>query len=148
MRLEISVEVWTSWFLGRRNSTTITTVGRRQTRAPVRPVWGSELVAMMVDPGAEVTKVSIAEQPRGSPRDQPSRSSHAGHHSVESQLPQTTAGMRAAYVRASLCALVSCPYARGAYAWSVPASHMRLLCWRLARSVRVCSLSDKTKPGR
>jgi hypothetical protein len=30
----------------------------------VRPVRGSELVAM-VDPGAEVTKVSIAEQPRG-----------------------------------------------------------------------------------
>jgi hypothetical protein len=109
----------------------------------VRPVRGSELVAM-VDPGAEVTMVSIAEQPRG----HPSRSSHAGHHSVESQLPQTTAGMRAAYVRASLCALVSCPYAWGAYAWSVSAGHMCLLCWRLVRLVRVCSLSDKTKPGR
>jgi hypothetical protein len=71
------------------HSRTITTVARRQTGTPVRPVRGSELVAM-VDPGAEVTKVSIAEQPRGSPRDQPSRSSHAGHHSVESQLPPPT----------------------------------------------------------
>jgi hypothetical protein len=53
----------------------------------VRPVRESELVAM-VDPGAEVTMVSIAEQPRG----HPSRSSHAGHHSVESQLPQTNRG--------------------------------------------------------
>jgi hypothetical protein len=26
--------------------------------------------------------------------------------------------------------------------------HMCLLCWRLVRVVRVCSLSDKTKPGR
>jgi hypothetical protein len=58
----------------------------------------------MVNPGVEVTKVSTAEQRR-------------------------TAGMRAAYVRASLCVLVSCPYAWGAYAWSVPAGHMRLLCW-------------------
>ena len=33
---------------------------------------------------------------------------------------------------------VSCPYARCAYACPVPAGHMRLLCWRLARSVRVC----------
>jgi hypothetical protein len=46
-----------------RNSRMITTVGRRQIRAPVCPVQGSALVAM-VDPGVEVTKVSIAEQPR------------------------------------------------------------------------------------
>ena len=78
MRLEISVGVWMSWFLGRRKSTTITTIARRQTRTPVRPVRESELVAV-VDPGAEVTKVSITEQPRG----HPSRSSHAGHHGVE-----------------------------------------------------------------
>jgi hypothetical protein len=45
-----------------RNSRTITTVGRRQTRAPVCPVQGSELVAM-VDPGVEVTKVNTVEQP-------------------------------------------------------------------------------------
>ena len=67
MRWEISTGPWMSWFLGRRNSTTITTIttiARRQTRTPVRPVRGSELVAM-VDPGAEVTKVRIAEQPRG-----------------------------------------------------------------------------------
>ncbi len=67
MRLEISAAAWMSWFLGRRNSRTITTVARRQTRTPVCPVRGSELVAM-VDPGAEVTKVSIAEQPRVTPR--------------------------------------------------------------------------------
>jgi hypothetical protein len=45
--------------------------------------------------------------------------------------------MRAAYVRASLCAPVSCPYVWGAYAWPVPAGHMRSRCWRLALSVRV-----------
>jgi hypothetical protein len=43
---------------------TITTVVRRQTGRSVRRVQGSELVAAaMVDPGVEVTKVSIAEQP-------------------------------------------------------------------------------------
>jgi hypothetical protein len=62
MRWEISAEAWMSWFLGRRNSRTITTVGRRQTGTPARAVRGSGLVAM-VDPGAEGTKVSIAEQP-------------------------------------------------------------------------------------
>ena len=45
-----------------RNARMITTVGRRQTRAPVCPVQGSELIAM-VDPGVEVTKVSTAQQP-------------------------------------------------------------------------------------
>jgi hypothetical protein len=45
--------------------------------------------------------------------------------------------MRAAYVRASLCGPASCPYASGAYACPVSAMHMRMLCWRLARSVRV-----------
>jgi len=50
-----------------RNSTTITTVTRRQTKTPVRSVQGSERVAM-VDPGAEVTKVNITEQPRTTTR--------------------------------------------------------------------------------
>jgi hypothetical protein len=63
MQLEISAGVWMSWFLGRRNFTTITTVARSPVRTPMRPVQGSELVAM-VDPGAEVTKVNITEQPR------------------------------------------------------------------------------------
>jgi hypothetical protein len=45
--------------------------------------------------------------------------------------------MRAAYVRASLGAPVSCPYAWGAYAWPVPAGHMRSRCWRFTLSVRV-----------
>jgi hypothetical protein len=44
-----------------RNSRTITTVGRRQTRAPT-PGEGSDLVAM-VDPGGKVTKVNTAQQP-------------------------------------------------------------------------------------
>jgi hypothetical protein len=35
--------------------------------------------------------------------------------------------MRAAYVRASLCAPVSCPYASGAYVCPVSAGHMRML---------------------
>jgi hypothetical protein len=60
MQWEIRTGAWTSWFLGRRNSRTITTVGRRQTGTPARPVQGSGLVAM-VDPGVEVTRVSIAE---------------------------------------------------------------------------------------
>jgi hypothetical protein len=64
------------------------------------PVQGSELVAM-VDPGVEVTKVSVTEQPWVTTR--PARhGSHAGPHSVESQLCRPTARMRAAYVRASL----------------------------------------------
>ena len=67
MQLEISAGAWMSWFLGRRNSTTITTVTRRQTKTPVRPVQGSERVAM-VDPGTEVTKVNITEQPRPTTR--------------------------------------------------------------------------------
>jgi hypothetical protein len=68
MRLDISAGAWMSWFLGRRDSRTITTVAARsQIGTPVRPVQGSELV-MMVDPGAEATKVSTAEQPRVTPR--------------------------------------------------------------------------------
>jgi hypothetical protein len=129
MQWEISTRAWTSWFLGHRNSKTITTVSRRQTRTPMRPVQGTALVAM-VDPGAEI---NATEQPRVTTR--PAR--HAGHHSVESQPSRRTARMRAAYVRASLCTPVSCPYARGAYAWSVSAGNMRLLCWRLAHPVRV-----------
>jgi hypothetical protein len=35
MRLEISAGAWTSWFLGRRNSRTITTIATRQTGTPV-----------------------------------------------------------------------------------------------------------------
>jgi hypothetical protein len=133
---------------GRRNSRTITTVVRRQTGRPVRRVQGSELVAAaMVGPGAEVTKVSLAEQP-GSPRDQSSRSSHAGHHSVESRLSRPTARMRAAYLRASLytqgelslCVGRICVVsAGGAYALAL------LAIGALGESV---SLSDKTKPGR
>ena len=64
------------------------------------PVQGSELVAM-VDPGAEVTKVRITEQPGVTTRPA-CRGGHAGHHSVESQLARPAARMRAAYVRASL----------------------------------------------
>jgi hypothetical protein len=47
MQLEISAGAWMSWFLGRRNSTTITTVAQRQTGTPMRPVQGSEVVAMV-----------------------------------------------------------------------------------------------------
>jgi hypothetical protein len=50
-----------------RNSTTITTLARRQIKTPVRSVQGSERVAM-VDPGAEVTKVNVTEQPRTTTR--------------------------------------------------------------------------------
>jgi hypothetical protein len=131
--------------LGRRNSRTITTVGRRQTGRAVRPVQGSVLVAM-VDPVRRSPRSASRNNP-GSPRDQPSRSRHAGHHGVESRLSRRTARMRAAYVRASLCAPVSCPYAWGAYAWPAPARHMRLLCWRLARSVRVCRCPRRPNPG-
>jgi hypothetical protein len=48
--------------LGRRNSRTITTVGRRQTGRPVRPVQGSVLVAM-VDP--------VRRSPRSASRNNP-----------------------------------------------------------------------------
>jgi hypothetical protein len=63
MQLEISTRVGMSWFLGRPDSRTITTVVRRQIGTPVCLVRGSELVAM-VDPGVEVTKVNTAQQPR------------------------------------------------------------------------------------
>ncbi len=42
---------------------------------------------------------------------------------------------------------VSCPYARCAYACPVPAGHMRLICWRLARSVRVCRCPTRQNLG-
>jgi hypothetical protein len=61
------------------------------------PVQGSGLVAM-------VTRTW--RSPRSTPPNNPevtatssSRSSHAGQHSVESQLFRPTAGMRAAYMR-------------------------------------------------
>jgi hypothetical protein len=80
----------------------------------------------MVDPGAEDIKVNTAERRTARMR---------------------AAYVRAAYVSASLCAPVSCPYAWGAYAWPAPARHMRLLCWRLARSVRVCRCPIRPNPG-
>jgi hypothetical protein len=42
---------------------------------------------------------------------------------------------------------VSCPYASGAYARAVPAGHMRLLYWRLARSVRACHCPTRPNLG-
>lgn len=84
---------------------------------------GSELVAM-VDPGVEVTKVSIAEQPRVTPRPARQRS-HAGHHSVEVATLPTNRGYargicQGIAVRAgelSLCAGRICVVsAGGAYA--------------------------------
>jgi hypothetical protein len=57
--------------------------------------------------------------------------------------------MRAAYVRASLCAPVSCPYASGAYVCPVSAghtyAHALLAIGALGESV---SLPHKTTPGR
>jgi hypothetical protein len=132
--------------LGRRNSRTITTVGRRQTGRPVRPVQGSVLVAM-VDPVRRSPRSASRNNP-GSPRDQPSRSRHAGHHGVESRLSRRTARMRAAYVRASLCTQgelslcvgrICVVSAGGAYALAL------LAIGALGESV---SLSDKTKPVR
>jgi hypothetical protein len=129
-----------------RNSRMITTVGRRQTRAPVCPVQGSA----MVDPGVEVTKAPRSTPPNnpGSLRDQPQRSSHAGHHGVE----VATLQANRAYARGicegiavragelSLCVGRICVVsAAGAYALAL------LAIGALGESV---SLSEKTKPGR
>jgi hypothetical protein len=82
-------------------------------------VQGSELV-VMVDPGAEVTKVSTAEQPRVTPR--PARhGSHAGHHSVKVATLQTNRAYargicQGIAVRAgelSLCAVRICVVSTG-----------------------------------
>jgi microcystin-dependent protein len=63
----------------------------------VRRVQGRELVTL-VDPGAELTKVSTTEQPRVTTR--PARhGSHAGQHSVSRKLSRRTVRMRAAYMR-------------------------------------------------
>ena len=198
MRLEIALEAWTSWFLGHCNSRMTTMAGRRRTRTPVRPVYGSALAAL----NTKVIEVYTAEQPRGTTR--PARhSSRGAHHSIDhggfraglahasgkcvcciggicadqtAQRPsrnaarglglslllsevcrgapgainadpddigsmtailQTIVHMRAAYVRASLCASVNWRYAWGAYACPLPVGHMRSPCWRLALSVRV-----------
>jgi hypothetical protein len=131
-----------------RNSRTITTVGRRQTRAPT-PGEGSDLVAM-VGPGVEVTKAPRSTPPNnpGSLRDQPQRSSHAGHHGMEvATLPTNRAYARGICegiaVRAgelSLCVGRICVVsAGGAYALAL------LAIGALGESV---SLSEKTKPGR
>ena len=143
MRWAISSGGWMSWFLGRRNSSPITTVVRRQTRALVCLVRGSELVAM-VHPSGKVTKVKTGQQP-GSLRDQPSRSSHAGHHGLEVATPRANRGYARGIcegiaVRAgelSLCVRRICVVsAGGAYALAL------LAIDALGESV---SLSDKTR---
>jgi len=109
-----------------RNSRTITTVGRRQTRAPVpecREVsWSRWLTRAWRSPR------STPPNNPGSLRDQPPRSSHAGHHGVESQLSRRTAyargiceGIAVGAGELSLCVGRICVVsAGGAYA---------LVCW-------------------
>ncbi len=135
---------WMSWFLGRRNSSPITTVVRRQTRAPVCLVRGSELVAM-VDRSWRSPRSASSNNP-GSPRDQPSRSSHAGYHGVEVATLSTNRGYARGICEGIAVRAGELPICVGwdAYAWSVPARHVLALLaiGALGESV---SLSDKTR---